>query len=169
MRTTGISFEKMLHSYNNPPAGGKVLSIPDFIFNHNKWELYGLSKPLNKEPNSPNELILKHKGDKMLMLAIYIPVVTFLNKEGLWLERDDSKEDFLSLPFNEDTYNKRLFEEDVLIIGSQMVRGVAESPVTNIPCKTLSLGFNSYLVPAVIERAGGLPKLAREVKDRLSC
>lgn len=169
MNTTGISFEEMLRFYNESPADGKVVKIPDYIFNFNKWEFIKLSSELKKEPSSPNRIILKHKSEKELMLAVHVPVVTFLNKEGVWLELDNTRQSILDLPCTDSHLNKLLYPKDSLIVGSHPIVGAARDLDSTIPYKTYHLGYDNPLISKLLNNIGGLPGISRRLSDSFLC
>jgi len=161
-----MTFEKLLHGYMNPPQQGNIIRLPDYLFEDDKWEFVKIKNPISKEPGNRNMLVFKHAGAGELKLAIYVHVLTFVNKEGVWIERDENLEDELTIPFFAKGPNEKLYEQNQLLVGEQVLhcKNTSSQPPL-IPFRIYPMGYNNSQTTAIIKKLGGMAAISESISN----
>lgn len=161
-----MKFEKLLHGYMNPPQQGNIIRLPDYLFTHDVWQFVKIKNPISKEPGNRNMLVFKHTGAGDLRLAVYVHVLTFVNKEGVWIERDENLEDELTIPFFEQGLNKSLYRQHQLLVGEKVLYCNKTSNVPpQIPFRIYPMGYNNAQSASIIENLGGMAAISEKISN----
>lgn len=157
------NFEKLIHGYMNPPERGSVVNLPNYLFSQKSWRCVKLAYPIRREPGSKNMLLFSRSDEDDVSLALYVNVLTFVNSEGMWLERNENEQDELSVPFFENGMNDALYKKNMLIVGGR--RLMCSKTINKPPAianRIYPMGYNNEQSLEVINGLGGMPAISKK-------
>lgn len=145
-------------------ASSSVITIPDYLFKQEKpaWSKYHLQLALetNQQGTQENNLVIVHQAKdpaNPLWLTLNIPVLIHQTGTRTWMERNLDKNDQLLVAEAKKGDFRRLYHEDRLVIGGDVIeqsRDVKFKPITSY--KVYMLGVNSKQSYHVIKTLGGI-------------